>query len=63
MKMANTQKFRTWLRVKATKALGQRSPEEAVDEMLQPPYLKVERRNEKGGWVEWLWVGQTKPKE
>lgn len=59
VKMANTTKFRSWLNVEAAKRLHCKSPEERVDEMLQPPYLKVERRNEKGGWVEWLGMGQA----
>lgn len=50
-RMAKTKKFQMWLRVEAARRMGQKSPEEAVDEMMQTHNLKVEYRTERG-WEE-----------
>lgn len=48
VRMAMSKKFNNWLRVYASKMMGQKSVEEVVDEQMQPHNLRVEHRTEKG---------------
>lgn len=50
-RMAKTKRFQLWIRIEAAKAAGRRSPEEIVDDMMDPRNLKVECRDE-SGWRE-----------
>lgn len=50
-KMAESKKFQLWARIQASKLMGQKSPEEVVDEMMDAKYLKVEYQTEKG-WID-----------
>lgn len=47
-RMAETKEFKNWVRVQASKAMGQRDLEEVVDDMMAPSYLRIEYRTEKG---------------
>lgn len=47
-RMAETTTFKNWLRVQASKAMGQKSVEEVVDEQMHSHNLKIEHRTEKG---------------
>lgn len=49
--MSETEKFRTWLKMEA----GMREQiEEEVKKSMDPKNLKIECRDEKGKWVEYL---------
>jgi len=49
-RMAQTQEFKRWARVKAAQLSSGKTVDELVDESLQPQFLKVEARNEQGQW-------------
>jgi protein subunit release factor A len=54
VKMANTKKFRRWVKLEASKAMGKPSIEEIVDKLMLPHNIKIEIKNEKGLWIECL---------
>lgn len=55
-RMAETKEFKNWIRVQASKAMGQRSVEEVVEDMMTPSNLRVEYRTENG----WEKEGETR---
>lgn len=50
-RMAKTDKFQRWIKVKASIMMGHKSPEEIVEEMMQERNLKVEYQTSEG-WKE-----------
>lgn len=59
-RMSETKKFQNWLRVEAARRMGQRSPEEIVDDLMHPSNLRVEYRTEKG-WEQHNVTTETSP--
>ena len=52
-RMAETEKFRKWLKIRIAQRLGEKSVEEMVDEMMQSQNIRIERRNQIGQWETW----------
>lgn len=52
-RMAETEKFRKWLKIRIAKQLGEKSVEEVVDEMMQPQNIRIDRRDQAGQWETW----------
>jgi protein subunit release factor B len=50
-RMAQSKKFQQWVRIEAARRMGQKTPEQIVDELMQPEKLKVECRTA-DGWEE-----------
>lgn len=50
-RMAKTDKFQRWAKIQASKALGQRTPEQIVEDLMEPRNLKIEY-NGPQGWQE-----------
>lgn len=48
-RLAKHPKFQAWIQVQSAKALGRKTPEERVEEMLSPENLRIEVF-EDGGW-------------
>ena len=58
-RMAETEKFRKWLKIRIAQQLGEKSVEEIVDEMMRPQNIRIERRNQIGQWENWEDSGLT----
>ncbi len=49
-RMAETKKFRCWIRVERARRLGEKTIDELVDEAMQPHHLLTEVHDERGRW-------------
>lgn len=61
-RMAETEKFKTWLKVETARAFGklpEKTIEEQVEEALHPKHIKVEIKDETGSWI----IGDIKKDE
>lgn len=51
LRMAQTQKFKSWQKLEAARIMGRPSIDDRVEAMLAPENLKVEVRDEHGRWI------------
>jgi len=52
-RMAETTKFKGWLKVEVSRRLGREAEiEEAVEKAMRPDNFKIEGKDEKGCWIE-----------
>ena len=51
-RLANSSKFRLWLKLKTYEIISQKTIEERVEEQMNPKFFKTEIKDEKGKWVE-----------
>ncbi len=52
-RMAHTAKFKTWHKIEVARRLGhEQQIKERVEELMQPHYIRVEVKDEKGLWVD-----------
>ena len=51
-RMAETKKFKTWVKLKASELLTGKTVEQRVEESMDPANIKVEVRSEEGKWIE-----------
>lgn len=59
-RLAASEKFRLWIRLKAAEIMAQESIEKAVEKQMQPHNIKVEVKDASGRWVP---ENQSDPKE
>jgi protein subunit release factor B len=50
-RLANDPKFRTWIKLEASRRTGQPTAEEVVDKMMAPANLRVDVKDENGRWI------------
>lgn len=51
-RMAKSDKFQKWLRIEASKRMGEKSIDEIVDEQMQEKNLKIEIKDGNNKWIE-----------
>jgi len=50
--MAATKTFRAWIKIQASRMMGEKSPEEIVDKMMEEKNLRIEIKDNKNRWIE-----------
>lgn len=51
-RMANSPKFQTWLKIKASEAMSEESIDQKVDRAMSENNLKIEVKDNKGRWAQ-----------
>lgn len=51
-RMANTEKFKFWLKMETSRLLTGKTIDQVVEEQMNPANIKVEVRGEDGKWME-----------
>lgn len=51
-RMAATKTFRAWIKIQASRMMGEKSPEEIVDKMMEEKNLRIEIKDNKNRWIE-----------
>lgn len=51
-RLAEHSKFKTWHKIETGKRLGQSTPEQLVEQAMQPSNIKTEVKDSDGRWVE-----------
>jgi protein subunit release factor B len=51
-RLTSSDKFKMWLRVKASEMMMEETVEEKLDRLMQNNLIKTETKNEKGQWVQ-----------
>jgi len=49
-RMGESKAFKTWVMLQASRSLTTKTPEEVVEEAMDPKLMKVEVRNKSGQW-------------
>jgi protein subunit release factor B len=52
LRLIKTQKFKAWHRLKCAELKNKKTINELVDEMMQPEFIRVEIKDEKGRWID-----------
>ena len=52
-RLANSPKFKLWLKLKTAEILSKKTIDERVDEQMNSKFIRTEIKNEKGTWIEW----------
>jgi protein subunit release factor A len=49
-RMGESKAFQTWVKLQASRSLNTKTPEQLVEEAMDPKQLKIEKRNKLGQW-------------